>query len=261
MTDTPQTEDQLVSRAQQALSSCNWTIGECATEWTQRYAKGRTDADFGQLIGLSADQVYQRRRTWDTFSDVYGEYANLKWSHFYVALNWDDAAECLQWANEIEATVAEMKAWRRAQRGEDLSVPAEEDAPFDLPSEFLTASTGQVRDATLVGYETSGEGGGLALLDGERSEAAMAANRQTGGDGYAPFNPNARGSAPQDDDKNPAEATTEQVIKRICSALERADKALTPQVLEELSEISFSLQQRLSNACENLHSKLSRLSD
>ena len=57
------------------------------------------------MIGLSGDQVYQRRRVWEAFADVHQDYATLKWSHFYVALNWDDASECLQWANEMEATV------------------------------------------------------------------------------------------------------------------------------------------------------------
>ena len=63
-----------------------------------RFARGRTDADFAQLVGLSADQVFQRRRVWETFADVYSGYPALKWSHFYVAVAWDDAAECLQWA-------------------------------------------------------------------------------------------------------------------------------------------------------------------
>ncbi|MCA9079186.1 MAG: hypothetical protein KDA58_01455 [Planctomycetaceae bacterium] len=259
MTESQQTEDQLVARAQQALSSCNWTIGECAAEWTQRYSRGRTDADFGQLIGLSGDQVYQRRRVWETFADVYGEYSELKWSHFYVSLNWDDASECLQWANETEATVAEMKAWRRAQRGEDLSQPAEEEAPFDLPSEFLTATSGTMREAGIDEFER-GEGSAMALA-GERGETAMSANRQVGGDDYAPFGAGARGSAPGADERNPAEATTEQIIKRICSTLERADKALTPDVLSELSEVSFSLQQRLRNGLDNLQAKLSGLLD
>ncbi|MEZ6065027.1 MAG: hypothetical protein R3B90_04825 [Planctomycetaceae bacterium] len=55
-----------------------------------------------------------------------GEYVHLKWSHYYAAVNWDDSAECLQWANDLGATVAEMKAWRRSQRGEDLTQPAAE---------------------------------------------------------------------------------------------------------------------------------------
>lgn len=252
-------EDQLVLRAQEALSNCNWTIGECASTWTQRHARGRTDADFGQLIGLSGDQVYQRRRVWESFADVYSNYPNLKWSHFYVSINWDDSAECLQWANEVEATVAEMKAWRRAQRGEDLTAPAEEDAPFDLPGEFLTPSSGMVREVTEDGYSREGSSPGLAMMDRSEAELAMAANRQTGGDGYAPFNANARGSASQEGDRSSADVTTEQIIKRACAALERCDAALTPAVLEEFADLSFTLQQRFRNALSNLQAKVGGL--
>src|SRR3954447_26418874 len=109
-----ETEHDLISRAQVAVSQCNWVVGECAQTWTQKYARGRTDGDFAALLGLTADQVYQRRRVWETFADVYASYPGLKWSHFYAALNWDDAPECLQWADENQSTVAEMKAWRRA---------------------------------------------------------------------------------------------------------------------------------------------------
>ena len=127
------TEDELVYVAQEAVSRCNWVIGECAARWTERYAKGRTDADFGELVGLSGDQIYQRRRVWETFADVRDEYSELKWSHFYASVTWDDGAECLAWAREMGATVSEMKAWRRASRGEDLTQPAEDnDIPFDV---------------------------------------------------------------------------------------------------------------------------------
>ncbi len=40
--------------------------------------------------------------------------------HLKVAENWNDRFECLKWAVESGATVAEMKAWHRAQNGLDL---------------------------------------------------------------------------------------------------------------------------------------------
>lgn len=249
-----ETEEQLVARAQRALSSCNWEIGECAATWTERYGKGRTDADFGNLIGLSGDQVYQRRRVWETFADVHKDYPQLKWSHFYVALNWDDAAECLQWANEMEATIAEMKAWRRAQRGEDLTAPGEEELPpFAIPDEIHAAGHVAVRDpdelAAVGGSGGPGGGGG--------AETVTAAARESSGENYAPFHQGARGDAPGDDSAARPEPTTEQIVKRLCSSLERCDSALTPAVLEDFVDVPHSLQQRLLNALDNLESKLS----
>ena len=112
-----ESEENLISVARNAVSQCNWVVGECAANWTQKYARGRTDADFGQMVGLSGDQIYQRRRVWEAFGNSYEKYTNLKWSFFYVALNWEDATKSLNWADENEATVAEMRAWRRAQNG------------------------------------------------------------------------------------------------------------------------------------------------
>ena len=41
-------------------------------------------------------------------------------AHLEAAEHWDDRLECLRWAVEAKATVAEMKAWRRAKNGFDL---------------------------------------------------------------------------------------------------------------------------------------------
>lgn len=113
-----ESEAALIQRVKESISRNNWTIGECASQWTARYAKGRTDDDFGAAVGMTGDQVYQRRRVHDRFRGVSDTYRNLSWSHFYAALTWDDAEACLDWACENYATVSEMKAWRTAQTGE-----------------------------------------------------------------------------------------------------------------------------------------------
>ncbi|SFI19412.1 hypothetical protein [Planctomicrobium piriforme] len=254
-------EDQLVARAQQALSSCNWEIGACAAQWTQRYARGRTDADFGQLIGLSGDQVFQRRRVWETFADVYENYPRLKWSHFYVVVNWDDAAECLQWANDMEATVAEMKAWRRAQHGEDLSEAVAEEAPFGTDA-YLTAGVGMVQDPDA--FVREGRGGDYSEVpfesDAERPELATSAAREAGHGEYAPFGKGARGSAPGAEAPQREALSPEQVVKKVVVTLERAVAALSPSVLESFSELPLPLQQRLLDAVENLQARTAGLS-
>ncbi len=139
MTDTHdihESEQELVATAQQALSSCNWTVGECAAKWCQRYAYGRTDADFGAFVNLSGDQIYERRRVWERFgvSGMYRNFEKLRWSHFRVAMAWPDADDCLQWSDENGATVAEMKAWRRMLNGDDLTIDNEPE-PVQLEEE------------------------------------------------------------------------------------------------------------------------------
>lgn len=260
MTTELATEDQLITRAQQALSTCNWVIGECASEWTQRYAKGRTDADFGNLIGLSGDQVYQRRRVWQTYSDVRENYPRLKWSHFYVALTWDDAAECLQWANDMESTVAEMKAWRRAQHGEDLSEPPAEEAPFAAVPEYLTVGTGTVRmpDGAPRGEAAPWEDQDPDDEDSRESHlSAASANREAP---YAPFGKGARGPAPAEGASPREQPSAEQTLKRATAAIERAVASLTPEVLEEFHDLPIMVQQRFLEAVELLQSRAAGLS-
>lgn len=254
------TEDQLILRAQEALSSCNWVIGECAAEWTEKYSRGRTDADFGSLIGLSGDQVYQRRRVWESFADVHENYPNLKWSHFYVALNWDDSSECLQWANEIEATVAEMKAWRRAQHGEDLSSPANDAPPFDIAPEFLSVPEGALSYVSDADSQRSGELVGVGA-SGERSETVGSTPRDTGNSDYAPFGKGARGDAMTEEKQRPAhEPTAEEIYKRACSGIEKVVVALSPDILDQFHDLPLDLQQRFVNAVKNLQSRTAGLS-
>jgi len=121
-----ETEQQLIERAASSVSGSAWEVGECALLWTQRYANGRTDEAFADRIGVSQQQINLRRLVYQAFADVYNSYCKLKWSHFAASLTWNDASEYLAWAEENEATVAEMKAYRRMQNFEDLRVDADE---------------------------------------------------------------------------------------------------------------------------------------
>jgi hypothetical protein len=49
--------------------------------------------------------------------DLAGEFTV---AHLEAAESWPDRFECLRWAVEARATVAEMTAWHRAQNGLDL---------------------------------------------------------------------------------------------------------------------------------------------
>ena len=198
-----ESEIELIEKAQSAVSQCNWVVGECASKWTKKFAKSRTDGDFGEKVGLTGDQIYQRRRVFETFGDVYTNYPSLKWSHFYVALNWDNAPECLQWAEENQTTVAEMKAWRRSLQGEDLSdqTPIDEWG-IDPNISFVPSQSIPVRDpqdlATTASVGSSP--GSAGAPDQERRETATAVAREAGnaGDDYTPFRKGAGSPPPKD---------------------------------------------------------------
>lgn len=257
-----ETEEALVTRAQEALSACRWVVGECAARWTQRYARGRTDADFGQLIGLSADQVYQRRRVWETFADVRDRYPELRWSHFYAALNWDDAPECLTWANDLQSTVAEMKAWRRAQRGEDLSQPADE--AFEHPVAYLPEHASPVlAPDDSPPFEGGTRRGSTAADEAERLAGV---SRQTDPleDSYAPFRTGAASPPPRADHESdpverPAAVSPDQLLKRMTSTLERCTRALSDEFVSGFEDLPESLRERFFAAVEAFSDRVNEL--
>ena len=230
-------------------------------------ARGRTDADFGLLVGLSGDQIYQRRRVWETFSDVRPQFASLKWSHFYSALNWDDASDCLQWAEETQATVAEMKAWRRALRGEDLASEPEAAEPAGGPISYLSGERAFVQDPSHFSMGAEGtRRSGFPSEAGESDPARMAALAREldplGGDNYAPYHAGAIHPPTTEVAERPTQVeaiTPEQLAKRLCSTIERCNKALSDEILEQLDKLPGKLLQRLLTATEELHEKLAAL--
>ncbi len=254
-------EEQLISVARDSVSQCNWVVGECAAKWTQKYARGRTDGDFGQMVGLSGDQIYQRRRVWEAFGTTYDNYTNLKWSFFYVALNWEDATKCLNWSDENEATVAEMRAWRRAQNGEDLfSEPEEEYSEWAAPLSMDTSGMPNSVVQDPAGFVPAGEGGRAGMTyEGAAAETMTAAARESGD--YAPFRSGAAAPAPGEQPAEVAllerpEATPDQVWKRAISMLERMNKGIDTKVLNAFEEQPEKLKKRLATAFGELHDKL-----
>lgn len=252
--DDTMTESTLVDRAKSAISSCNWVVGECASEWTVKFAKGRTDADFANLVGLTADQVYQRRRVWERFGDASQEYPECRWSHFYVALNWDNAEDCLRWANDFTATIAEMKAWRRAALGEELTEPGEEDIPehaiqlMDMPLVEAKAPT-QVETAP---WETPGE---QPVNSNMETQTVTGVGQRTEGDaGYAPFSAEARQPMVATEEKPASKPapTPEERLAKMQATMERMEQVLSRMTDEQWDSIPTSSLADLDYAHEQL---------
>lgn len=263
--DVPETEEQLVQRAQAAVSRCNWEVGLCAMQWTRKYARGRTDADFAAMVGLSADQVYQRRRVAEAFGEVHNDYPSLKWSHFYSALNWDDARDCLQWSEENQATVAEMKAWRRAIRGEDLTAePVPDEFAGDPAILHSSGDRAEVRD---VGQ--SNVNGGLPPRNGDpaaRVPTVAGAARGAADDGsYAPFRSGAGAPAPgESQERSPSVSVQERpsalrVIKRATAAMVRINQSLTDDVLDDFPKLPKKVREQFTAAVAELSSNAAGL--
>jgi hypothetical protein len=265
-TDIKETEEELISKAQSAVSQSNWVVGECADKWTQRYARGRGDGDFAALLGLTADQVFQRRRVWQTFADVYLNYPELKWSHFYAALNWDDAPECLQWADENQATVSEMKAWRRALRGEDLRTESQTDDEWGTPAavSYVPDDHVAVRDPSEF-LEADGRGRSTRSSDAESRSSieTVGAVARDSDPGYSPYRSGAGSPAPRDSDSVAVaprpQASPEQLITRMSTTLERINEALTSEMLKQFKSLPEKKRSRFLKAVSGLSTKTARL--
>ena len=264
------TEQALIQRAQIAVSNCNWTVGECAAQWTKKFARGRTDADFGELVGMSGDQVYQRRRVFETFADAQERYASLKWSHFYIALNWDDSTECLSWANDNEATIAEMKAWRRLQRGEDVTVEPDggeagqwggdgASAFGDYGSQGTTPVRSEADlELPAVRVATSGNDGKRGSREGATADAAGLSQGE-----YAPYRTGATKPPTREVlDEVPGSmpsVSTEQSVKRLSVMIERCAKAITPDVQRNFSQLPEKVRTRFLASLMELRERTAEL--
>jgi hypothetical protein len=109
---TEETEQQIIEAARRALareSDAKWEIGRLAHEWTQRHSKGRTDADFAELVGgLTRSQVTQRRLVYAAVGDVCYSSNKLSWTHYREAASWDDSEEWLGEAEKNDWSVSRM---------------------------------------------------------------------------------------------------------------------------------------------------------
>lgn len=259
-----ESEEKLISVARDAVSQCNWVVGECASKWTQKYARGRTDHDFGQMVGLSGDQIYQRRRVWTKFGDTCNDYPNLKWSFFYVTLNWDDAEECLSWANDTSATVAEMRAWRRARHGEDLNEEPEETySEWAAPLIVDSATTPLTAVMDPAEFVPSGEGD-RAGMGAATSEAETMAGAARENSDYSPFRSGAAAPAPGEQEAEVAvlERPTphpDQIWKRAGGLLERLEASLTDEVIRAFDEQPEKVQDRVASAFDKLKMTLRKV--
>jgi hypothetical protein len=108
-----------------------WDLGRVASVFVTDCKHG-SDQQLADLIGSQQQRVNECRRVFEE-RQSYRSSGKLTWTHLRVSLAWDNGDDCLDWAESTCANVAEMKAWRRAMRGEDLSADTPE--PVKAPSQ------------------------------------------------------------------------------------------------------------------------------
>ena len=129
----------------QLISTTNWGKGEIISNWRSSLkdagasVQDYSDEAWGQLVGgVTAQHVGRLRRTWDRFGKEYTGYEGLYWSHFYAALDWEDAEMWLEGAIQNKWSISQM----RHQRWETLgSNPEDQPRTSDVVATELQEET------------------------------------------------------------------------------------------------------------------------
>ena len=139
----------------QLISTTNWDKGEIICQWRDSLKSNGvpvtdySDEAWSQLVGgVTPQHVGRLRRTFERFGHVYREYDGAFWSHFYAALEWDDAEMWLEGVVQNQWSVSGM----RKQRWETLGKVGNE--PMD---------------SEIVVSEPAGETQSLALSESARN--------------------------------------------------------------------------------------------
>ena len=130
---TQKQSEPFIGQWNQLISTTNWEKGEIICKWREALVKKDAPASeysddaWSQLVGgVTPQHVGRLRRTSTRFGETYEDYKGLFWSHFYAALDWDDAEMWLEGAVQSKWSISGM----RQQRWETMG-KVESDRPQD----------------------------------------------------------------------------------------------------------------------------------
>ena len=179
------------------ISTTNWEKGAIIIEWQDAMAKSDlpkssySDDRWSQLCGGATPQhVGRLRRTHTRFAHVYQEYEGLYWSHFYAALDWDDAEMWLEGALQNDWSVSKMRNARwetMGQRPEDkprveqivVSEPEEDEQALDtarISDRDREVAEGPIPEGPDFGDHDQMESKGGSNDDRDELQSAIAEN-------------------------------------------------------------------------------------
>jgi hypothetical protein len=130
-----QLSEPIVGKWNVLVSQTNWEKGTLILHWrNELIAAGLpntvySDEAWAKRVGhVSTSHVGRLRRTAERFGEANRNFSGLYWSHFYAALDWDDAEIWLEGAVQNDWSVAQMRMQRwEAIGASDEHKPREED--------------------------------------------------------------------------------------------------------------------------------------
>jgi len=169
--------DRFVGRWNRLISSTNWEKGRIISQWRRALVDaGAAATEFSdeawakRVGGVTASHVGRLRRVYDVFGDSHETYQSLYWTHFLIALDWDDAPLWLEGAAQSGWSVAQMRTQRwEATGGDEHDWPAgAEPATSDLDEDFdETLVGGANANAGVKEFTQPGQGGGSTKQYGD----------------------------------------------------------------------------------------------
>lgn len=113
------------------ISKTNWEKGSIICAWRDELvaqsapASAYSDEAWSRRVGgVTSQHVGRLRRVYQRFGNSYATYANLYWTHFLAALDWDDAEMWLEGASQSKWSISEMRSTRwQASGGEPGTEP------------------------------------------------------------------------------------------------------------------------------------------
>ena len=158
------------------VSQTNWQKGAVILRWRQAMVDAElpraaySDETWARRVGnVTAQHVGRLRRVAERFAETATDYPNLYWSHFHVALDWDDAEMWLEGAVQNDWSVAQMRIQRweaigapnhlKPQEQDIFTAEIDEDVnprndPLPLPVERTQSRTAEIKAADEFDAET-----------------------------------------------------------------------------------------------------------
>jgi len=165
-----------VGRWHKLASETNWEKGRIILEWRNALIEAKapssqySDEAWANRVGfVTCQHIGRLRRVFERFGDTYGEYPKLYWSHFWAAIDWDDAELWLEGASSSRWSISQMCRMRT----ESMQLPEGQSAQSVMESE-----TQRIESETDDGFLESTSS---SRMESEATEGAEDADDDFGG--------------------------------------------------------------------------------
>lgn len=127
------TSQPFIGRWNTLVSTTNWEKGRIICQWREALiAEGAPATEYSDerwcvlVGGVTGQHVGRLRRVYRRFGDVFEQYEGLYWSHFFAALDWDDAEMWLEGGVQNRWSVSQMRRMRWETLGKKGEEPSGE---------------------------------------------------------------------------------------------------------------------------------------